>query len=68
MTTDTTFTWFAYNPNSVLNMGAMYFDLWADTADFNNVSYSVGADKYNGGYAFTVNIPSATFKAPWGRS
>lgn len=57
VTTDTTFTWFAYNPNSVLNMGAMYFDLWADTADFNNVSYSVGADKYNGGYAFRGRIP-----------
>ncbi len=57
VTADTTFTWFAYNPNSVLNMGAMYFDLWADTADFNHVSYSVGADKNNGGYAFRGRIP-----------
>lgn len=54
---DTTFTWFKYNANSVLNMGAVYFELWADTADFNNVQYSVGADRHDGGYGFRGRIP-----------
>ncbi|MBP9079582.1 MAG: S8 family serine peptidase [Flavobacteriales bacterium] len=54
---DTTFTWFAYNANSILGGGAMYFDLWADTADFNPVNYSVGADKFTGEYAFRGRIP-----------
>ncbi|MCB0759369.1 MAG: S8 family serine peptidase [Flavobacteriales bacterium] len=57
VTADTTFTWFAYNPNSVLNVGAVYFDLWADTADFSQVQYSIGADKFNGGYSFRGRIP-----------
>ena len=64
---DTSFTWFAYNPNSVLNLGAVYFDLWADTADFNNVQYSVGADKYNGGYAFRGRIPFRNIQGTLGQ-
>ncbi|MCB0764833.1 MAG: S8 family peptidase [Flavobacteriales bacterium] len=43
--TDTTFTWFRYNSASGLGYGAVYFELWADTADFNDVRYAVGADK-----------------------
>lgn len=54
---DTTFTWFAYNPNSAFNMGAVYFDLWADTAAFSQVRYSVGADKATGDHAFRGMIP-----------
>lgn len=54
---DTSFSWFTYNPNSVLNLGAVYFELWADTADFNQVQYSIGAEKYMGGYAFRGRIP-----------
>lgn len=57
VTADTSFTWFAYNPNSVLNIGAVYFDLWADTADFSQVRYSIAADKHSGGYAFRGRIP-----------
>ncbi|MBS1936548.1 MAG: S8 family serine peptidase [Bacteroidetes bacterium] len=54
---DTSFTWFAYNPASMLNIGAVYFDLWADSAEFNQVGYSMGADKYIGGYAFRGRTP-----------
>ena len=38
------FTWFKYNA-SVL---ATYFEIWTDTADFNNVDFSFGADNPNG--------------------
>lgn len=54
---DTTFTWFRYKANSILGMGAVYFDLWADTAEFQQVQYSVGADRRTGGYLFRGNIP-----------
>lgn len=57
VTADTAFTWFAYNPNSVLNLGAVYFELWADTAEFSQVQYSIGADRYTGGHAFRGQIP-----------
>lgn len=57
VTQDTSFTWFAYNPNSVLNLGAMYFELWADTADLSQVQYSIGAVKFAGGYAARGRIP-----------
>lgn len=42
--TDTNFTWFYYNANSSLGYGAVYFQLWADTAEFNNVQFAVGAN------------------------
>lgn len=42
---DTTFTWFRYNPNSGLGHGAVFFRLWADTADMQNVRFAFGADK-----------------------
>ncbi len=45
VTTDTTFTWFLYNANSGLGYGTVYFELWADTADFNNVQFAMGADR-----------------------
>ncbi|MFZ1659890.1 MAG: S8 family serine peptidase [Flavobacteriales bacterium] len=54
---DTTFTWFNYNPNSALGIGAMYFDLWADTADFSQVHYSVGADRISPSLQFRGAIP-----------
>ncbi|MEO7081441.1 MAG: S8 family serine peptidase [Flavobacteriales bacterium] len=57
VTADTNFTWFAYNANSVMNLGAVYFDLWADTAEFRQVRYSIGADKRIGGYSFRGQIP-----------
>jgi len=43
---DTSFTWFQYNP-SFGGYGAVYFQLWADTSNFNNVYFSVGADLVN---------------------
>ncbi|HMN05783.1 MAG TPA: S8 family peptidase [Flavobacteriales bacterium] len=64
---DTTFTWFNYNPNSMLNIGAVYFDLWADTTEFSQVRYSVGADKFNGGYAFRGRTPFRNIQGTLGQ-
>jgi Subtilase family len=44
VTTDTSFTWFITNPSSGFSGSAIYFDLWADTADFNNVQFAFAAD------------------------
>jgi hypothetical protein len=60
VTADTSFTWFAYNANSAFGGGAVYFDLWADSADFANVQYSVGADRHVSGYAYRGRIPFHT--------
>ncbi len=37
---DTQFTWFKYNPQ----LGLVYFELWADTADFNRVNFRLSAE------------------------
>lgn len=37
---DTQFTWFKYNPK----LGLVYFELWADTADFNRVNFRLSAE------------------------
>ncbi len=67
VTADTNFTWFAYNANSVMNVGAVYFDLWADTADFRQVQYSIGADKWIGGYSFRGRIPFRNIQGTLGQ-
>lgn len=53
VTSDTAFTWFK---TASINLGkgllpTLYFELWADTADFNNVKFSLGADKIKNGYS-----------------
>lgn len=50
VTNDTTFSWFKYNPSSILGVGAVFYELWSDTADFNQVDYAVG-----------INLPSGSF-------
>ena len=42
--TDTSFTWFVPNPGSDWGTPSIFFDLWADTADFNNVMFAFAAD------------------------
>ncbi len=37
---DTNFTWFAYHPN----LHAVYYQVWADEADFNQIQFSIGVD------------------------
>ncbi len=51
VTPDTSFSWFKYNPSSALGFGSVFFEVWSDTSDFNNVDYAIGA-----------NIPSGSFQ------
>jgi subtilisin family serine protease len=48
---DTTFTWLKYNASSSLGFGSVFYEVWSDTLDFNNVDYAFGA-----------NLPSGTFE------
>lgn len=48
---DTAFTWFAFNPNALEN-GAVFFEVWADAAQFDNTSFTIGADVVSPTYAF----------------
>ena len=49
---DTSFCWFIVNPSSGFGVPAVYFDMWADTADFNNVQFAFAADNTSPGYEF----------------
>ncbi|MGB0887074.1 MAG: S8/S53 family peptidase [Vicingaceae bacterium] len=51
VTSDTAFTWLKYNPSSSLGVGSVFYEIWADTANFNNVDYAFGA-----------NLPSGSFE------
>lgn len=54
---DTTFAWITTNPNSFIGQPAAYVDFWADTAQMNDVYYSIGADRVAGGFAYRGRIP-----------
>ncbi|MCH8904549.1 MAG: S8 family peptidase [Bacteroidetes bacterium] len=59
VTSDTTFTWFkpyGANCNCITDAFSICFNLWADTADFNDVWFSVGADKVVSGYSARGNV------------
>jgi subtilisin family serine protease len=47
VTADTNFTYFLYNTTS----GDLFFQLWADSADFSNVKFAFGADDPANNYA-----------------
>lgn len=48
---DTSFSWLKYNASSALGFGSIFYEVWADTVDFNNVDYAFGA-----------NLPSGSFQ------
>ncbi len=50
VTADTNFTWFKTSPN-IFNP-FVYYRLYADTADFNQVQFAFGADQVNPDYKF----------------
>jgi hypothetical protein len=56
---DTTFTWFT-RTSTGLGYQAVYFQLWADTADFNNVHYAVGADRPSPSFQYRGRTPFHT--------
>lgn len=54
---DTSFTWFEVNASSTFGTPAVYFDFWADTADFNQVEFALGADVQSPSYDFRGRTP-----------
>ncbi len=42
---DTSFTWFTHNPSSGVGGPAVFFEVWADTADFNQLAFAIGLDQ-----------------------
>ena len=59
VTTDTNFTWFKYNPSLNVGggVGTAYLELWADTVDFDNVKFAVGADRADTIWEFRGRTP-----------
>ena len=49
---DTSYVWLKNNPSGALGANTIYFDLWSDLSDFQNVSYAFGADKPFPDYTF----------------
>ncbi len=49
---DTVFSWFNVHPNSAFGGSAAYWELWADTSDFNNLEFAIGADLVTPSYSF----------------
>lgn len=50
VTQDTSFTWFSYEPSFFTN-GGIFFEVFSDTADFNQVLFGFGADKTQPSYS-----------------
>ena len=58
---DTSFTWYTYKPTpNNFGYGVVYFDVWADTADFSDVQYAVGADRVVPSLQFRGRTPFRT--------
>ncbi len=49
---DTAFTWFSYNVFSAIGQPAVFFELWADSVDFYDTEYAIGADLTEPSYSF----------------
>jgi len=56
---DTTFTWFKFNSG----FGAAYVQIFADTADFNLISYAIGVDKILPDFSFRGSTPFANISS-----
>jgi subtilisin family serine protease len=51
VTTDTAFTWFQFTSQYI------YFEMWGDSADFQNVQFSVGCDMVKPVYSQRASLP-----------
>lgn len=53
---DTVFTWFLTNsyppPGNIFGFPCVFFEVWADIADFQNMQYAIGADRVTPSYAY----------------
>lgn len=50
---DSAYTWFRYEPS----ISRVYYEVWASKEDFNNVHFSIGADKPAPSYAKRATTP-----------
>jgi len=66
--TDTSFAWFEVNPSSALGTSAVYFDLWADTLDFKNVEFAIGANVQSSSFDFRGNTQFYSIESMLGGS
>lgn len=57
VTADTSFSWMKYNPSSALGIGSVFYEVWSDTADFNNTTYAFGANLSSGSFAERGRTP-----------
>lgn len=61
---DTVFTWFLTNsyppPANIFNFPNVFFEVWADISDFQNMQYAIGADRVSPSYAFRGRTPYHT--------
>ena len=57
---DTSFTWFQYETSILGGNLGMYFDLWADSADFANGQFAVGADRVTPSLLYRGRTPFRT--------
>lgn len=46
---DTLFSWFEHSNSQHSGLGGIYFEIWSDTNDFDNIHFALGADKVSGG-------------------
>lgn len=53
VTSDTNWTWLLHNSN----LNALYFQVWADTAEFKNVDFAIGADANTTTSSYAGSIP-----------
>ena len=58
---DTAFTWFFVNGNN-----PVYIEFWADTADLNNVNFTIGADKNNPSFENRGQLPWTSIQSKIG--
>ncbi len=49
---DTSFTWLEVNMSSAFGSPSVYFDLWADTANFKNINFAFAADNTSPSFEF----------------
>ncbi|MBL0343446.1 MAG: S8 family serine peptidase [Bacteroidetes bacterium] len=56
VTTDTSFTWIKHNPA----VTSLFFQIWGDTSDFDNINFSIGADVNTTSSSFRGNLPFRT--------
>ncbi len=60
VTADTAFTWFTSEANTPFGYAGVYFDLWADSADFAQVRFAVGADRTDPALLYRGRTPFRT--------